>query len=322
MVRTIAPTERELPSITRSTGSAIVLLAGVFFSFGGLAFRSVEIGSWEYLFYRGFGMGIVAVVVLGIRYRKRIGELTILPNHIVAGVLLGAMNILFIVSLEFASVAFVLVLQPLSPLAAAYFSWLVMKERPAVAVLVATGLSIVGVVVMVWGSIAEDVSPYGFLALLIPVGFGLYATIVRSTERIDPMVPLLVGAIVLMTSGTLIVLSTGGFQASASDAATGLFAGSVLLAVPLAAFNVAQRVVPASETALLLMSEVVLAPLWVWLFMGESASVSTLIGGAIILAAVLGVMANRIRRRNRSASGEADGHQPLVSRTRSFTNRG
>ena len=322
MARTIAPIDRELPPITRSTGSVIVLLAGVFFSFGGLAFRSVEIRSWEYLFYRGLGMGAVAAVVLGVRYRGRIERLIILPTHIVAGFILGAMNILFIVSLEFASVAFVLVLQPLSPLAAAYFSWLVMKERPAIAVLVATALSIVGVVVMVWGSIADDVSPYGFLALLIPIGFGLYATIVRSTQRIDPMVPLFVGALVLMTIGTLVVLFTGGFEASAGDAATGLFAGSVLLAVPLAAFNVAQRVVPASETALLLMSEVVLAPIWVWLFMGESASASTLVGGAIILVAVLGVMANRIRRRNLSGSGEDGARQARGILTRSFTSRG
>jgi len=293
--------QRELPPLSHARGSAIVLLTGVFFSFGGLAFRSVEIGSWEYLFFRGLGMGAVAATVLLVRYRGRRRDLTdkLAPSHLAAGVLLGGMNMLFIVSLVFASVAFVLILQTLAPLTAALFSWIIMRERPAPSVLIATAVSMIGVFVMVGGSIADDLSPWGFLAVLIPFGFGLYATLIRSTVRIDAMVPLLVGAVVLLTVGSILVLARGGFETTLSDAVIGIFAGSVLLALPLAAFNVAQRVVPAPETSLLIMSEVVLAPLWVWLFVGETASASTLIGGVIITAAVVWVTLTRIPRRGR-----------------------
>ncbi len=296
-----ATVERELPSLSHGQGSLIVLASSIFFSFGGLAFRSVEIGSWEYLFFRGLGMGAVAAVVLAFRYRQRLSDLTssITPSHLVAGLLLGGMNTLFIVTLEFASVAFVLLLQTISPLTAAYFSWLILRERPSPTVLIATGISLVGVFVMVGGSISDDLSPYGLLAVLIPIGFGLYTTLIRSAERIDPMVPLLVGAGVLMIVGVIAITAQGGFDATASDALTGLFAGSMLLAVPLTAFNIGQRVVPAPETALLLMGEVILAPLWVWLFVGETASASTLVGGAIILAAVVWVTLKRVPRKGR-----------------------
>jgi len=299
--------ERELPALTHAQGAGIVLLSGVFFSFGGLAFRSVDIGSWEYLFFRGTGMGVVAAVVLLWRYRGRPRDLAdkVAGSHVVAGVVLGGMNVLFIVSLSFASVAFVLILQSLAPLAAAFFSWFMLREQPAAKVMVATAVSMVGVFVMVGGSFADDLSAWGLLAVLIPLGFGLYSTLIRSAVRIDAMVPLLVAATVLLIVGAIAIVTSGGFDATLSDAAIGLFAGSALLAVPLSAFNIAQRVVPASESSLLIMSEVVLAPLWVWLFVDESASASTLIGGAIILTAVVWVTLTRVPRR---------GRRPITSR--------
>ncbi|MFT7474852.1 MAG: DME family drug/metabolite transporter [Verrucomicrobiales bacterium] len=296
-------TEREIPGLTHLQGSLIVLTTGVFFSFGGLAFRSVDIGSWEYLFFRGLGMGSVAAVVLGFRYRHRFGVLVerVERLHIMAGLILGAINILFIVSLGFASVAFVLLLQTLAPIAAAYFSWLIMGERPSSSVLVATAISLIGVVVMVGGSISDELSLYGLLAVLIPIGFGLYTTLVRSAQRIDAMVPLLVAGAALLMIGIIAVVIQGGFDASRKDAAIGIFAGSALLAIPLAAFNMAQRVVSSPEATLLIMTEVILAPLWVWVFVDEEASASTVVGGAIVLVAVIWVTLTRVPKKGRRA---------------------
>ena len=191
--RTTTPIERELPALSHLQGALIIFATGVGFSFGGLAFRSVDIGAWEYLVFRGLGMGAVAAVVLGVRYRNRFSELTdkVAPAHVLAGAILAGMNILFIVSLTFTSVAFVLLLQTVSPVAAAYFSWLLLREKPSMAVGVATAIALVGVLVMVGGTVANDLSLLGLLALAIPVGFGLYTTLIRSAQRIDAMVPLL-----------------------------------------------------------------------------------------------------------------------------------
>jgi DME family drug/metabolite transporter len=252
-------------------------------------------------------MGSVAVVVLAVRYRHRFGVLVerVERSHVLAGIVLGFINMLFIVSLEFASVAFVLLLQTLAPIAAAYFSWLIMRERPSSSVLAATAISLVGVIVMVGGSISDDLSPYGLLAVLIPLGFGLYTTIVRSTHRIDAMVPLLIAGAVLLIMGVIAVSIQGGFDATAKDAAIGVFAGSALLAFPLAAFNVAQRVISSPEASLLIMTEVILAPLWVWLFVDEEASVTTIFGGAIVLVAVIWVTLTRVPKK---------GRRPITSR--------
>ena len=44
-------------------------------------------------------------------------------------------------------------------------------------------------------------------------------------------------------------------------------------------------------------AEVLLGPFWVWLFLGETASVNTLIGGIVLLAAIAGNALSGKRRR-------------------------
>jgi drug/metabolite transporter (DMT)-like permease len=94
----------------------------------------------------------------------------------------------------------------------------------------------------------------------------------------------------LFVAGLIGSLVISDLQVSARDAAIGLAAGSLLLAIPGWFFNMAARVVPAPESALLLMSEIVLAPVWVWIFVDERPEPTTLIGGSIILAAVVGLL--------------------------------
>ena len=61
-------------------------------------------------------------------------------------------------------------------------------------------------------------------------------------------------------------------------------------------YTLGSRSLPVAELALLSLAEVLLGPLWVWLFLGETASVFTLIGGAVLLAAIAGKALSRKRR--------------------------
>ena len=62
-------------------------------------------------------------------------------------------------------------------------------------------------------------------------------------------------------------------------------------------FTIGSRVVPAAELALLSMTEVLLAPLWVWFFLGETASFYTLGGGLILMLAIAGNALSGLRRK-------------------------
>jgi drug/metabolite transporter (DMT)-like permease len=73
--------------------------------------------------------------------------------------------------------------------------------------------------------------------------------------------------------------------------------GVFQLGLALILFTIGSRSVPAADMTLLAMTEVVLAPLWVWLVFGETAGVFTLVGGALLLAAVAGDAITGIRDR-------------------------
>lgn len=284
---------RDVPGFSVFAGSLIVLATGVVFSFGGLAFRLTDdMNAWQYVIFRGIGALAVTAVILAYRYRGRLADLTgpIERSHIAAGLLLGSISAVFIFTLERASVAFVLFLQALAPITSAYFSWILLRERVSRAVLVATAVSIAGVLVMFSATLTDRIDPLGLIAISIPVIFGLYATLIRGAQQIDAQVPILVGGATLAVLGLIGSAATAGFDMSVRDMLIGLFAGSMLLAIPGAFLNQATRVVPASEVALLLMSEVILAPVWVWLFVDESPEATTLIGGLIIFSAVLGLL--------------------------------
>ncbi len=82
----------------------------------------------------------------------------------------------------------------------------------------------------------------------------------------------------------------GGLAISAGDVALACVSGGVALGLGLPMFNLGRRLVAAARVPLLLMTEVVLAPLWVWVWPGEVPGPATLVGGAVILGAVVWLM--------------------------------
>ncbi len=63
--------------------------------------------------------------------------------------------------------------------------------------------------------------------------------------------------------------------------------GVVTMSGGMILYTLGSRVVPSAELALLSNTEVLLAPFWVWLILGETASTGTFIGGAVVLVAIL-----------------------------------
>ena len=79
----------------------------------------------------------------------------------------------------------------------------------------------------------------------------------------------------------------GDFQVSANDFVLCLLMGVVSLGLGFLFFTIGSRSVPASELLLLSMTEAVLAPIWVWLGIGEVPHYPTLIGGAMVFGAIV-----------------------------------
>jgi drug/metabolite transporter (DMT)-like permease len=238
----------------------------VVFSFGGLFFRAVDdIDAWQYLTFRGLGAVLVVAPIVWWQNRRDLGGVVrrLAWQHAAAGVLLGTMMISFIVALSHADVAFVLLFQALAPLCAAVFSWLILREVFERDAIIASGAAIVGVAVMVSSGLDAG------------IGWAI------------PVVPVLIAGGVCGTGAALVAAFGNGFDVSGRDLVIGLLAGALLIGMPLPFFNWGQQAVPAPNGSLLLMSEIVLGPVWVWWAYDETPTDATLVGGAIILAAVV-----------------------------------
>lgn len=277
-------------TLTRRRGALMVLATGVVFSFGALFFRATDaVDAWQYLTFRGLGAVLAVSPVVLWNYRNDLSELVEQTQlrHLAAGVLLGGMMISFIVSLSYADAAFVLLFQALAPIGAALFSWLLLRERIERNAAVAALAALVGVVIMVAAGLDSGIGWAVLVVMVIPLAFGLYSTLIRSSPTADPMVPVVVAALVTAATGAAISWAGPGLAVPTRDILIGLLAGSLLIGLPLPLFNHAQKVVPAPDATLLLLSEVVLGPVWVWLAFDEVPSVSTMVGGGIIFAAVV-----------------------------------
>ena len=260
------------------------------FSFGALFFRATDdIGAWQYLTFRGLGAVLVVGPVVWWQNRADLGAVPRrLPwQHGIAGVLLGGMMISFIVSLTHTDAAFVLLFQAAAPITAAIFSWLLLRERLEKEAAIAATAAIVGVVIMVSSGLDSGIGWAILIVTVIPLGLGVYSTLIRAGSTGDPLVPVLIAGVTCAVVGAIVSLAGDGLSVSGRDLLIGVLAGALLIGVPLPFFNWAQRAVPAPDATLLLMSEIVLGPVWVWLAYDETPADATLVGGVVILVAVV-----------------------------------
>lgn len=266
--------------------------AGFVFSFGGLAFRAVEGATdWQYLFYRGTSVAVAMAVLLWIRH-GRAGLVRLRTagwRQVAAGVVLGGMFTLFVTALARTTVAITLFMQAAAPFAAALLGWIFLRERVRRPTWVAMAVAASGIALMVGGR-PDTGSALGLLlAGGIPIGLGVYSVLLRSTPAVEPAVPALVAGVVAGLAAGVVALSGPGLAVSLRDVVLGVIGGGVLLGIGLPMFNAGHRAIPAAEVNVLLLVEVILGPLWVWIWPGETPATTTLIGGAIVLAAVAGV---------------------------------
>jgi drug/metabolite transporter (DMT)-like permease len=189
----------------------------------------------------------------------------------------------FVAALNHASVARVLFIQALSPVLAALLARMLLGERISRRTALALAVAAAGVALMVGtpegSSIVGDA-----LSLLIALAFALALVITRHRRDVS-MAP----ATCLSQLFLLVV-----FLPLASPAEVGsddllflVLLGGGQIALGLACLVIGARLIPAAQVGLITLLEIVLGPLWVWLALSERPSATTLLGGAIVIAAIV-----------------------------------
>jgi drug/metabolite transporter (DMT)-like permease len=197
-------------------------------------------------------------------------------------VLLAISSASFLVALNHASVANVLFMQALAPILAAALGTM-LGDPVGRRTWVAMAVAVAGVVVMVGGPGRPSLLGQG-LSLLMAVSFAAVLVITRHRRDVS-MAPAtcLSQVLVFAVAAPFATLSTVGGR----DAGLLATLGVCQIGLGFVLLTIGARLIPAGEVALITLLEIVLGPLWVWAFLAEGPSAATVVGGAIVLGAVL-----------------------------------
>ncbi|MFN3971356.1 MAG: DMT family transporter [Gemmobacter sp.] len=271
-------------------GVLMVLAAATLWSLIAIAIRLVaEADTWAVMFWRSVGM-LPALVML-ILWRS--GGRLVGPVRAVglAGLVGGVGLVLAFAGAIFAirttSVANAVFLFAASPFLAAVLGWLILGERVRRATWGAIALAGIGMFLMVREGLALGMGLGNAAALLSALGFAVFSLALRWGRLADMFPAVLVGAVMSVLVAAAMSAAQGGTLAvPLRDIAISAGMGVVLLTFGMALYTLGSRVVPAAELTLLSMVEVLLAPIWAWVLLGEGATPATFVGGAVVLAAV------------------------------------
>lgn len=273
-------------SSTYRRGAVLILVTATLWSTAGLLVGAVTVDAWSILFWRSaFAFGFLLVYLaltdrrpiwLSLRYLGWPG--------LVAAVCFAVSMICFILALSLTTVATVMVLAGCSPFMAAIAAWALMGERMSVVTLASVLLALGGVVVMVAGLDARSDLIGILLAAAMTVGFAGVIVLARRYRALS-MTPAMCLAAALTALVSLIMAPT----IAVTGPELGLLAvfGIGQMGIALVTFTAGARLIPAADVGLLSMLELVLAPFWTWLAYSETVDTPTLIGGAIVIAAIV-----------------------------------
>ena len=296
MLEPLLQSRQDLPR-----GIFLVAASAVVWSFGGAIARFIHVeDSWTIVFWRSAFAAVFLLAFMLVRDGPR-GTVALLRGMGAAGfgvaLCFAAASTAFIVALAHTTVANILLMQAGGPLIAALLSWTLFGDRITGSTWGAIGGVVVGVGIMVSGSLSGNISPLGDgLALLISVAFATATVITRRNAHVR-MTPAVFLAMVV--SAAIGASLTPPRMVEPSDMALLFVFGAINLGVGLALFVTGVRLIPASLAALVGTLEPALGPVWVWMAHGEIPSTRTLLGGSLVFLALLIHLAVEWRRQSR-----------------------
>ncbi|QJT08080.1 DMT family transporter [Oceanidesulfovibrio marinus] len=276
-----------------------------------LLVRLMQIDTWPLLFYRGLGMAAGVGVYTLLRGRKSLGKrLRALGLiGIATAVCFSTANMLFVNAVMRTSVANTLAIISTAPIWGALLSAVVLRERLPLRTWLAVVLAALCVVVIVSGDLGGAGSHLtgDIVALTQSVFMSLGFVLIRSRPDVE-MVPCMVlsGCI----TATVSFFSAGSLAVMPQDVGLLLVLCLVVLPCSFLCLLNAPRYIPAPEVNMILLLEMILAPILVWAAVGETVSRTTLAGGVglfavLLIHSLLAMHANGKKRGHAVRVGEA-----------------
>lgn len=268
------------------TGIIIVVCGVLVLSFDALLIRLAGAAAWDVIFWRGAFMALSLFLLIGLQRQKKSIRLFVSFRlaALFTALLQGIGSALFVLAISSTSVANTVVLIATAPLFAAAASHFLLKERVALHTWLACILVVVGVSLVFSGSLDFSQTMGNLYALGAAMTLGGNLTLLRRHHDM-PRIPLvavsgLITAAIALPESAPLHLSLHSYTILA-------LMGLVQMPLALVLVSSGTRYLTSPEVSLFLLLETLLGPVWVWLMLGESVTRESLIGGTIILTALL-----------------------------------
>jgi drug/metabolite transporter (DMT)-like permease len=281
----------------RRAGIVLVIAAAIAWSTAPFFTRLLHFDSWTILFWRGlFGGASISLFLILARGWRGVRDLVAMKAN---GWLVASLSTLgmvaFIPALQLTSVANVAIIVATQPFVAAAIAWIWLREVALPRTMLASFIALAGIVVIVSGvSGGPDIRGVALAALMVLSISTMTVAIRRHRET-----SMVAAAAVSNFLGSLVSIpfAQGIWAATQMDLLILAIFGFCQVGLGLTLFALGSRYLPSGQASLIATLETPLMPLWVWLAFQEVPSGRALIGGALVMGAVIGdiVMDNRLR---------------------------
>tara|TARA_B110001452_G_scaffold52117_1_gene39706 strand:- start:76 stop:951 length:876 start_codon:yes stop_codon:yes gene_type:complete len=268
-------------------GPILIFMGALCLSFGGIIVKSFDGATlWQILFWRSLFFSVTVLAFLIISYGKKTFSVFYdsgLPGFF-GGIILSFGFCGYVFAMYNTTVANTNFIISLQILFLAIFGYFFLKEKISAITLTSIILAISGVFLMVGNSLSPGELSGNLAAFTMPITFAILIMIVRKFPTVD-MVP---AQFVAGISSCLIgFLLSNKLMISSHDIFLGFLAGFFQVGFGFIFITIGARSTPSAMVGVIMLSESVLGPIWAFLFVSERPSMFGLIGGAIILFAVL-----------------------------------
>ena len=273
--------------IYKIPGYILLMFGGFCLSWGGFIVRSFETtDAWDILFLRTSFFFLGVSTFLFFIYRKntfKVIKKSGLPG-LLGGFVMSFSFISFVFAMMNTSVANVVFIISTQTMFLAILGYFYLKEKISLISLISIILAMSGITIMVGDSITQGTFFGNLVALVIPISFSILIMLVRKNSNLD-LVPAVWYASIF--SGIYSIIMVDSFNFSNHDILMGFLLGVPQLTFGFICITIGSRTTRSVTVGLLMLTETIFAPLWVWLFLEEIPPFSVFMGGMIIVFAII-----------------------------------
>ena len=268
-------------------GPILVFLGACCLSFGGLIVKSFEGATlWQILFWRSLFFSITILIFLSFNYKlKVLGSIkkSGIPG-LIGGIFLAFGYAAYVFAMYKTTVANTNFIIQTQAIFLAVFGYMFLREKISKITFFSIALAFIGIILMVGSSLSPGHIQGDIVAFIMPISFAVLILIVRKYPDVD-MIPLqLIAGIAATIIGYLL---SSKILISNQDIFLAFIAGFFQVGLGFILITIGARTTTSALVGIIMLTEAVLGPMWAWIFLQENPPFVALIGGTIVIVAVI-----------------------------------